>query len=92
MIVNRNSNYDYINHAIFAVRNIIDSKDSRVNLCSNRYLRRAFDKANRHALSLAYMKLMQRHISVAVPLLNVVVNLSDSATYIKWLIFCNIQY
>jgi len=56
------------NHAIFAVRNIVDtfvSKGSTVNLCAID-IAKAFDKVNHHAL---YIKLMKRRIPVV--LLNV---------------------
>jgi len=70
------------NHAIFAVRNIVDSfvsKGSTVNLCAID-IAKAFDKVNHYAL---YMKLMKRRIPVV--LLNVIINLfSGCATCIKW--------
>jgi len=70
------------NHAIFAVRNIVDSfvsKGSTVNICAID-IAKAFDKVNHHALC---MKLMKRRIPVV--LLNVIINVfSGWVTCIKW--------
>jgi len=53
------------NHAIFAVRNIVDSfvsKGSTVNLCAID-IAKAFDKVNHYAL---YMKLMKRFVFITI--------------------------